>query len=175
MAAARPLSDPGVVTCAGSLGVAGRGALISPGVAGRGALVSDPELPCQPWAAGLCAGRPTCVAHPTGRDCSELRTCRSRNATAPRLPRPAARCAPDGLRVCRIRQVAIAASRARPRAARAARTHPHLRLPRLAAGMCAGLPTCVQHPSHRDRRELNVPGIVLRMVDFELQAAVVIR
>ena len=50
MAAARPLSDPGVVTCAGSLGVAGRGALISPGVVGRGALVSDPERPCQPCA-----------------------------------------------------------------------------------------------------------------------------
>jgi hypothetical protein len=42
--------DPGVVTWAGSLGVAGRGALISTGVAGRGALVSDPERPCQPCA-----------------------------------------------------------------------------------------------------------------------------
>jgi hypothetical protein len=40
--------DPGVVSWAGSLGVAGRGALISTGVAGRGALVSDPERPCQP-------------------------------------------------------------------------------------------------------------------------------
>ncbi len=41
--------EPGVVTSAGSLGVAGRGALISTGVAGRGALVSDPARPCQPW------------------------------------------------------------------------------------------------------------------------------
>ncbi len=40
--------DPGVVTWAGSLRVAGRGALISTGVAGSGALVSDPERPCQP-------------------------------------------------------------------------------------------------------------------------------
>ncbi len=40
--------EPGVVTWAGSLGDAGRGALISTGVAGRGALVSDPERPCQP-------------------------------------------------------------------------------------------------------------------------------
>jgi hypothetical protein len=35
--------DSGVVTWAESLGVAGRGALISTGVAGRGALVSDPD------------------------------------------------------------------------------------------------------------------------------------
>ncbi len=40
--------EPGVVTWAGSLRVAGRGALISTGVAGHGALVSDPERPCQP-------------------------------------------------------------------------------------------------------------------------------
>jgi len=33
----------------GSLGVAGRGALVSTGVAGRGAEVSDPARPCQPW------------------------------------------------------------------------------------------------------------------------------
>ena len=32
----------------GSLGVAGRGALVSTGVAGRGAEVSDPARPCQP-------------------------------------------------------------------------------------------------------------------------------
>jgi hypothetical protein len=44
--------EPGVVTWAGSrsLGVAGRGELISTGVAGRGALFSDPERPCQPWS-----------------------------------------------------------------------------------------------------------------------------
>ena len=40
--------DPDAVTWAGSLGVAGRGALISTGVAGRGALVSYPERPHQP-------------------------------------------------------------------------------------------------------------------------------
>ena len=34
---------------AGSLGVAGRGALVLTGVTGRGAEVSDPARPCQPW------------------------------------------------------------------------------------------------------------------------------
>jgi len=35
----------------GSLGVAGRGALVSTGVAGRGAEVSDPARPCQPCSS----------------------------------------------------------------------------------------------------------------------------
>jgi hypothetical protein len=63
--------DPGVVTWAGSLGVAGRGALISTGVAGRGALVSDPERPCQPWQLVAVTSLPrirrppiTAAAHP---------------------------------------------------------------------------------------------------------------
>ena len=41
--------DPGWAGRPGSLGVAGRGSLISPGVAGRGARVGDPPRPCQPW------------------------------------------------------------------------------------------------------------------------------
>ena len=40
--------DPGWAGRPGSLGVAGRGSLISPGVAGRGARVGDPPRPCQP-------------------------------------------------------------------------------------------------------------------------------
>ncbi len=60
--------DPGVVTWAGSLGVAGRGAagaLNSTGVAGRGALFSDPERPCQPcgWSCGQsCVPSSCCCA-----------------------------------------------------------------------------------------------------------------
>jgi hypothetical protein len=49
--------DPGIVTWAGSLGDAGRGALISTGIAGCGALVSDPARPCQPWEQRAHASR----------------------------------------------------------------------------------------------------------------------
>ncbi len=45
--------DPGVVTGAGALGGAGRGAVILTGVAGRGALHSDPERPRQHCALGI--------------------------------------------------------------------------------------------------------------------------
>ena len=43
--------DPGWAGRPGSLGVAGRGSLISPGVAGRRARIGDPPRPCQPWVA----------------------------------------------------------------------------------------------------------------------------
>ena len=45
---------PGRAGRPGSLGVAGRGSLISPGVAGRGARVGDPPRPCQPWRSDPC-------------------------------------------------------------------------------------------------------------------------
>ena len=51
--------DPGVVTWAGALGVAGRGALISTGVAGRGALVSDPE-----WTRPIRMRQGICIIPP---------------------------------------------------------------------------------------------------------------
>ena len=47
--------------------------------------------------------------------------CRLRDAIDPIRPRPAAGCAPGGTSVCSIRRIAIAASRARPRATRATR------------------------------------------------------
>ena len=59
----------------------------------------------------------------------------------PRLSRPAAGCAPGGQRVCRILRLAIAASRARPRATRATRPPPPAtaggRAVRRAAHVCA--------------------------------------
>jgi hypothetical protein len=100
----------------------------------------------------MCAERPKFVPHPARRDRSEPSTSpfRSRDATArPRLPRPEAGCAPSGPSVCRIWRFAIAASRARPRAARATRarpraaraTRPPLRVPRPAAGCALGGPS----------------------------------
>jgi hypothetical protein len=82
-----------------------------------------------------------CVPHPARRDRSEKRTspCRSRAVTH----RPPATAGGEGCtgrdtRVCSIRRVAIAASRARPRAARA--TRPPARLSRPATGCALGVP-----------------------------------
>jgi hypothetical protein len=99
---------------------------------------------------GICAGRPMCALHPVRRDHSEPSTSpyRSPDATCP--PRHVRRgSAPGGPCVYRIRRVAITASRARTRAARAAR---HAPTPR-AAGVLAGRPMCVPHPARRHRSE----------------------
>jgi hypothetical protein len=68
----------------------------------------------------------------------------------PRLLRPAANCAPACPRMCRTRRVAIAASRARPRASPVTRPIPPATV---SGGMRAGRPTFVPHPSPRDCRE----------------------
>jgi hypothetical protein len=86
-------------------------------------------------------GRPTRVPHPAPHDRSTSR-CRSCDATAPACHGRRQGCAPGGTRVCRIPRVAIVASRARPRAARATRPPP----PATAGGeMRAGRPTWVPH------------------------------
>jgi hypothetical protein len=98
---------------------------------------------CPPANAGGGIVPPVCVPHPSRRDRSEPSTspCRSRLAN----PRPPANAGGWMLRpachlcVCRIRRIAIAGSRARPRAARASR--PPNRLPTPAVGLCAGRAT----------------------------------
>jgi hypothetical protein len=95
---------------------------------------------------------PTYVQHPVPHYGSKPSTspCRS----PPRLPRRAAGrgCALRGPRVCRIRRLAMAASRARPHAARATRPPPPIEA---GGGICAGpgRPKCVPHPARRDRSE----------------------
>jgi hypothetical protein len=98
--------------------------------------------------------RHLCVPHPARRDRIEPSTslCQSRVAN-PRPPATAGRgtCAGRATCVCRIRRVATAASRARPRAACATRLLPAFQdLRRDMRGACH---MCMPLPARRDRSE----------------------
>ena len=116
---------------------------------------------CLPDTAGggLCAGRATCVATLARRNRSEPSTspCRSREVTnRPPATAGSGMCAWRATRGCRIQRVAIVASRARRRAARAMR--PPARLSWPAAGYAPSVPrVCAASGASRSQRAEHFP------------------
>jgi hypothetical protein len=120
--------------------------------------------PLPPAAAG--SGDVRCTAHV----CAASGASRSPRAEhvpmplarrdPPRLSRPAAGCAPGGPSVCRTLRVAIAASRAHLRAARATRPPP----PATAGGVdaCRAAPVCAASGALRSPRAQHVPVPLVR-------------
>ena len=107
-------------------------------------------------AAFMASGPAACVAQ-ARRVRGELARCvRGEQPRCP-LSRPAAGSVQGGPSVCRTWRVAVAASRARPRAAHCMRRdRPHLQRPVVV--LCAGRPKCVPHPAPCDRCDPSTPA-----------------